>query len=476
MNFNGSYSMLIDGKTVTTEKTDSVINPATEEVIANVPTATPEHLEQAVEAARNAFPAWSSRPFSERQSFLTKIGEAIQAHKDDFMTLLTREQGKARAGADWELSGSIHWCFELAKLELPVEVVEDSDGCRIEMRHAPIGVVGAIAPWNYPVLLMVWKILPALLAGNTMVIKPSPYTPLTTLKLGELLSEILPAGVLNVLSGGNDLGKWMTEHPHIGKISFTGSTETGRKIMASSASTLKRITLELGGNDAAIVMPDVDPKAVAKDLFWGAFQNSAQLCVAIKRLYVHADIYDELASELVEYAKTVKMGDGSLAGIDLGPIQNQMQFDKVKNLLADSKDKGHRFLLGGEVPADSTGYFVPVTIVDNPPEDSRVVVEEAFGPVLPLLKFDNVEDVIARANNSIYGLGGSIWSADVNKAHEIAARLDTGTVWINEIHTFSPHTTFSGFKQSGIGVQNAIDGLKEFTNTQSIILKKPALA
>lgn len=476
MNFSSNYTMTIDGKAATSSTTEPVVNPATEEVVAQVPSATRADLDAAVSAARKAFPAWSARPFAERQRFLVQIGEALQAHKEDLMRLLTREQGKARGGAEWEMGGSIAWCSEIAKQTLPVEVVEQTNERRIEMRHTPIGVVGAITPWNYPVLLAIWKILPALLTGNTIVVKPSPYTPLTTLKIGELLREVLPPGVLNVVSGGNELGQWMTDHPGIGKISFTGSTATGRKIMAASAGSLKRVTLELGGNDAAIVMPDVDPRAVAKELFWGAFQNSAQLCVAIKRMYIHADIYDAVANELVEYAKTVKMGDGSAPDVELGPVQNKMQFNKVKDLIADARAHGHRFLLGGEVAEGTKGYFVPVTIVDNPPEDSRVVVEEAFGPVLPLLRFTDVDDVIERANNSIYGLGGSVWSSDVEKAHDIAARLETGTVWVNQIHVFSPCATFSGFKQSGIGVENAIDGLKEFTNCQTIVVTKPAPA
>ncbi|WMY09564.1 aldehyde dehydrogenase family protein [Paraburkholderia phenoliruptrix] len=471
MNFDRDYTMTIGGRAVSTAETEPVVNPATEEVIAYAPAANRAVLDEAVAAAREAFPAWSARPIAERQSFLRAIGERLKLHKKDLMRLLTLEQGKPRAGADWELTGTIIWCHETATHDLPVHVVEDSVDRLVETRHVPIGVVGAITPWNYPVLLALWKILPALLAGNTMVVKPSPYTPLTTLKIGEMLRDILPAGVLNIVSGGDKLGKWITEHAGIGKISFTGSTQTGKRIMESASGNLKRITLELGGNDAAIVMPDVDPKAMARELFWAAFQNSAQLCVATKRLYIHADVYDELAAELVEFAKTMKVGDGAQHDTDLGPIQNRMQFEKVKDLLADARNCGHKFLLGGDVP-EGKGYFVPVAIVDNPPEDSRVVVEEAFGPVLPLLKFDDVDDVVARANNSIFGLGGSVWSSNLDAARKIAERLECGTVWINEIHAFSPHATFAGHKQSGIGVENAVQGLLEFTNAQTIVTKR----
>ncbi|PDT50106.1 aldehyde dehydrogenase [Sinorhizobium fredii] len=471
MDFDRDYTMTIGGQAVSAAEVQAVINPATEEVIAHAPAASRAQLDDAVSAAKAAFPAWSALSFAERQEALRSIGQRLNHFKEDLMRLLTREQGKPRAGAEWELTGAIIWCDEIAKHELPILVAEDSPQRLIETRHIPIGVVGAITPWNYPVLLALWKILPALLAGNTVVVKPSPYTPLTTLKIGEMLRDVLPAGVLNIVSGGNDLGKWITQHPDIGKISFTGSTETGRRIMESASNGLKRITLELGGNDAAIVLPDVDPKKVAKELFWAAFQNSAQLCVAAKRLFIHADVYDDVAAELVEFAKTVKMGDGAQQGIDLGPIQNRMQFEKVKDLLEDSRQSGHNFLLGGDIP-EGKGYFVPVTIVDNPPENSRVVAEEAFGPVLPLLKFDDVDEVVARANDTIYGLGGSVWSSDITTARKIAERLECGTVWINEIHAFSPHATFAGFKQSGIGVENATQGLLEFTNAQTIVTKR----
>ncbi|MGV2108250.1 aldehyde dehydrogenase family protein [Agrobacterium vitis] len=473
INFNGDYTMTIDGKAVSAASSFEVFNPATEEVVAKAPDASREQLEAAVSAAKAAFPAWSARPLSERQAFVARLGDAIEAHAEEFMRLLTREQGKAFKGAEWEVGGSAFWCREIAKQELPLHVAEKTDGRTVETRRVPLGVVGGITPWNFPILLAVWKIAPALVAGNTMVLKPSPYTPLCTLKLGEIVRDILPPGVLNVVSGGNDLGSWLTQHKDISKISFTGSTATGRKIMEACSGNLKRITLELGGNDPAIVLPDVNIKETAEKLFWAAFQNSAQFCVAAKRLYIHEDIYDELAEALVAYARTVKVGDGAEQGTDLGPIQNRMQFEKLKNLLADAKDKGLHFLLGGEVE-DRKGFFVPVTIIDNPPEDSRVVVEEAFGPVLPLLKFRDIDDVIHRANNTEYGLAASVWGKDIAAARGIAERIEAGTVWVNEIHSFSPHVAFGGHKQSGIGIENALEGLSEYTNSQTLVINAAA--
>lgn len=473
INFNSDYTMTIGGKGIDAAATFEVFNPATEEVIARAPDASWEQLEEAVSAAKAAFPAWSALPIAERQGFIARLGDAIDAHAEDFMHLLTLEQGKARKGAEWEVGGSSIWCREIAKQELPLHVVEKTQGRTVETRRMPLGVVGGITPWNFPILLAVWKIAPALVAGNTMVLKPSPYTPLCTLKLGEIAREILPPGVLNIVSGGNELGAWLTQHKDIRKISFTGSTATGRKIMEACAGNLKRITLELGGNDPAIVLPDVNVKETAEKLFWAAFQNSAQFCVAAKRLYIHEDIYDELADALVAYARTVKVGDGAEQGTDLGPIQNRMQFEKLKNLLADAKDKGYRFLLGGEIE-DRKGFFVPVTIIDNPPEDSRVVVEEAFGPVLPLLKFRDLDDVIARANDTEYGLAASVWGKDIAAARGIAERIEAGTVWVNEIHSFSPHIAFGGHKQSGIGIENALEGLGEYTNSQTLFVSEAA--
>lgn len=471
VNFHSDYTMTIEGKAVGAVKTIEAFNPATEAVIATVPDASKEQLDDAVAAARRAFPAWSARPIEERQALVAKIGEVLEIHAEDLSRLLTMEQGKAKPGADWEIGGSIAWCGGIASQSLPVQVIEQDDDRTVEMRHTPLGVIGAITPWNFPILLAIWKIAPALVAGNTMVLKPSPYTPLCTLKIGELLRDVLPAGVLNVVSGGNDLGAWMTGHKDIAKIAFTGSTATGKKVMESASSNLKRVTLELGGNDPAIVLPDVDAKQMAKELFWAAFQNSAQFCCAAKRLYIHDDIYDELRDELVDYARTVKMGDGSHQGVQLGPIQNKMQFEKVKELLADAKANGLNAVLGGDVP-EGTGYFVPVTIYDNPPEDARVVKEEAFGPVLPLLRFSDIDDVVARANDTEMGLAASVWSGDWERAKAIGERIEAGVIWINEIHSFSPHAAFGGHKQSGIGVENSMEGLAEYTNTQTVVTRR----
>lgn len=465
------YFHLINGKCVTSDNHYGVINPANEEVFAQAPDASKAQLDEAVAAANEAFKTWRKTPIEERKAVVNKMGEIINAHQEELARLLTREQGKPIPKAAGEIGGSAFWCMAVAGQDVPTDIIEDTDQHRVEVHHTPVGVVGGIVPWNYPVLMAFWKIAPALVTGNTIIIKPSPYTPLATLKVGELLKDVAPPGVFNVISGGNDLGQWMTEHPGINKISFTGSTATGRKVMASASENLKRVTLELGGNDAAIVLPDVDPKERAEQIFWSAFDNTAQICIATKRLYIHEDIYDEMAAELVKIAEGVKMADGSEQGTDLGPIQNKMQFDKVSDLIADSKANGYEFLTGGDIE-DKPGYFIPVSIISNPPEDSRIVREEPFGPVLPLLKWKDADDVVARANDSEYGLAGSVWSKDLAAAKAIAEQMDTGTVAINENVGPSPAIPFGGHKQSGVGVQHSQEGLLEFTNAKAITIRK----
>ncbi|HKT74824.1 MAG TPA: aldehyde dehydrogenase family protein [Steroidobacteraceae bacterium] len=475
VDFNRDYTMTINGEAMAAPLTVNVFNPANRAVIAKVPDASKEQLDEAVKAARKAFPAWSATPLARRQELLIAMADAIEQHAEQFMQLLTREQGKPRAGAEWEIGGSSIWFRELARQSLEEEVIEDTSQRRVITRFTPLGVVGAITPWNFPLLLAVWKIGPALLTGNCIVVKPSPFTPLVTLKFGELCREILPPGVFNVVSGGDALGKWMTAHPGIEKIAFTGHTETGKHVMRSAADNLKRITLELGGNDPAIVLPDVDARALAPQLFWAAFQNNAQFCNSTKRLYVHEKVYDKVLSELVAFTRTVKVGDGAEPATQLGPIQNEPQYRKVIEYFDDCTRNGYRFAIGGKVDPNAKGWFIPVTLVDNPPEHSRIVAEEPFGPILPVLKWKDEEEVVRRANDTPYGLGGTVWGRDLATVQRIGARLQAGTVWLNEVHQYSPHQAFGGHKESGLGCENSLHGLMEYTNWQTITLNKVAL-
>lgn len=466
------FAMTINGRPVTTAEVAPVYNPAKRSVMAQVPVASREQLDEAVDAAKVAFKTWSTTPLQERQAIVSAMGDRLEEHAEEFMALLTAEQGKPRAGAEWEVGGSVAWLRAIATQSLPEDVLEDSPERKVVSRHTPLGVVGGIVPWNFPILLAVWKIAPALVTGNCMIIKPSPFTPLCDLKLVEMVQDLLPPGVLSALSGDDDLGKWMTSHPDIAKIAFTGNTETGKHVMSSASGTLKRITLELGGNDPAIVLGDVDPKKIAPQIFWASFQNNAQFCNASKRIYIHDSIYNEVRDELVAFAKTVKVGDGAAADTELGPIQNLPQYEKVREFFDDCAANGYAFALGGKIEPEAEGWFVPVTLVDNPPEDSMLVVEEPFGPILPLLRWRDEDDVVARANNTRWGLGASVWGNDLEAVERIGKRLEAGTVWLNEIHQYAPNQVFGGHKQSGIGAENSLHGLAEYTNHQTITLNK----
>jgi acyl-CoA reductase-like NAD-dependent aldehyde dehydrogenase len=467
-----SYNNLIDGELVTTTATLDVINPATEEVIARVPSCGKEELDRAVAAARRAFKEWRKTPVEERRAAIRALAAAIKDNTDELYRLLTQEQGKPHHQAKGEILGAAGLANAQAGLSLD-EVINQDDETRLSRtRRVPVGVVGGIVPWNFPVMMAVQKIVPAILSGCTIVLKPSPFTPLTTLRLAELIKDIVPPGVVNVITGPDELGPLITEHPDIDKITFTGSTATGKKIMEGASKDLKRITLELGGNDASIVLPDADVAKVAEQLFWSSFTNAGQICVAAKRIYIHEDIYDELSQAIADYAKTVKVGDGSQQGTGVGPIQNKKQFDRVCELIQDAKDNGYKFLLGGDVDPSGTGYYVPITILDNPPEDARIVAEEQFGPVMPLMKFSTTEEAIARANASEYGLAGAVWTGDPSKGVEIAEQLETGTVWVNEFLHISPLAPFGGHKQSGFGAEYGIEGLKEFTYPQVITVRR----
>ncbi|MGA0603999.1 aldehyde dehydrogenase family protein [Caulobacter sp. KR2-114] len=460
------FKLLIGGALEAGDSTMDVINPATEAVLAQAPRASKAQLDKAVAAAKAAFPAWSATPIEERKKALLAIADAIQNNAAELARLLTQEQGKPIGDATGEVYGAAAFFRYFTALDLPVKVIDDSPNRRVEQRRRPLGVIGAIVPWNFPLILMAFKVPAALLAGNTIVLKPAPTTPLSTLRIGALIKDLLPPGVLNIIADNGDLGAALTAHPDVRKISFTGSTETGKRVMAGAAEALKRITLELGGNDAGIVLADNDPKVVAPKLFQSAFQNSGQVCIAMKRTYVHESIYDAVCDELARLANEAVVGDGLEQGTQFGPLQNKMQYDKVMGLIEDSR--AHGKVIAGGVPVEGKGYFIKPTIVRDITDGTRLVDEEQFGPVLPVIKFADDLDAVARANNSPYGLGGSIWSSDLDKAHALAERMDTGTVWINKHAELAPNIPFGGAKFSGLGTELGEEGLAEFTQLHII--------
>jgi acyl-CoA reductase-like NAD-dependent aldehyde dehydrogenase len=464
------FKLLIDGKLVYGATTLPVLNPATEEILAYAPRADIGQLNAAVAAAKAAFGPWSARPLHDRRELLNQLAASLEARQGEFARLLTEEQGKPLPVAVTEIAGSIGLIRYFASLDLPLKLLKEDDTQRIVEQRTPLGVVAAITPWNVPVLLLVIKIAPALLAGNTVVAKPAPTTPLTTLRFGELCAEILPAGVVNIIVDENDLGSALTSHPDIAKVAFTGSTATGKKVMASVSATLKPLTLELGGNDAAIVLNDVDPKEVAPKIFAGATVLSGQVCLAIKRLYVHDSSYDEMCDELGRLAREYIVGDGLRQGTQMGPLQNKAQFEKVKGYLEDAKRDGV-IVAGGEA-LQRKGYFIAPTIVRDIPDTSRLVVEEQFGPVLPVLRYSDVDDAIARANDTTFGLGGTVWSSDLDRALAVASRLNSGTVWINKHLDIQPDIPFAGAKQSGQGYEMGQLGLEEYTQAKIINMAK----
>jgi acyl-CoA reductase-like NAD-dependent aldehyde dehydrogenase len=468
--------MYIGGQAFQTGKTFDVINPALGEPFALVQDAGPEHVDAAVAAARAAFPAWSATLDAERKALLHALGAALEANMPELMELVTRETGKPlqglnQVGAGMEIGGAIAWTHVTADLDLEPELIQDNEQARVEVHRKPLGVVASITPWNWPLMIAIWHIIPALRAGNTVVLKPSEYTPVATSRFAELANAILPPGVLNLVTGGGAVGAALCAHPDVNKIVFTGSTRTGKRIMEGAAASLKRLTLELGGNDAAIVLPGADVQALAPKLFGAAFHNNGQTCACLKRLYVHDSQYEAMCAELARLAAEARVGDGMEPATQLGPVQNRTQLDIVAALAVDAREQGGRILSGGRARAGK-GYFFEPTIVAGLSNGSRLVDEEQFGPILPVIRYADVDQAVRLANDNPNGLGGSVWSSDLARATEVGKRLECGTVWINEHGAVQPDAPFGGVKQSGIGVEFGKHGLAEFTSIQTVKVMK----
>jgi acyl-CoA reductase-like NAD-dependent aldehyde dehydrogenase len=458
--------MTIDGGSVASTTTFDVVNPATGLVEAQAPDCTPEQLDAALVAATAAGPGWRANEDARRKAML-RLADAITTAAAELTADLVIETGKPVPVAASEAPICATWLQVFADMEIPRRVLQDDASALIEVAYRPLGVVAAITPWNFPIGLAMWKIAPALLAGNTIVLKPSPFTPLATLRLGAIMGDVLPPGVVNVVTGGDDLGRALVAHPVPRKVTFTGSVAGGKSVAAAAGADLKRVTLELGGNDAAILMADADLATAVPALLGTAFFNTGQACALPKRIYVPDALYDDAVDAFATAAAAIEVGPPSNATTQMGPLSTRPQYEKVTALAADAIMRGARVATGGG-PVDGPGYFFQPTVLADVPDEAAVVGDEQFGPVLPILRYSAVDDAVTRANSTMYGLCGSVWGADADAARDVAERLECGTTFVNTHAALLPTVPFGGSKWSGVGVENGLDGLLAFTEPQVV--------
>ncbi|KAJ9633840.1 hypothetical protein H2204_006625 [Knufia peltigerae] len=471
ISFNAFFNV-VNGELRSSKAKYHGIDPATKQPNWDVPVASLQDVEDAVAAANSAHMTWRTTTWQHRIEKITQFKESIEAHQEDFIDLLCKETGKPRGTGTGEvgrMSAFFDWHIKLKKPR-----GEELDLVNKHVRHefVPLGVAVAICPWNFPFMLSLAKILPAVQMGNAVIVKPSPFTPYTALKVVEIANRIFPPGLVQALGGDDSLGPALVEHANVHKISFTGSIATGKRIMAAAAKTLKRVTLELGGNDPAIVLPDADIAKVAPMVALGAFNNTGQVCVASKRIYIHSSQYEPFVEALVQATKALRVGGSHDEDVKLGPVQNESQFNRVKAFFEESKDKGYKFALGAGDVEESPGFYIAPAIVDNPPEDSMIVQEEPFGPIVPVLKYDGLDEVIHRANNTKAGLGATVFGTDDRLLQRVANELECGNVWINSNPSISPEVQFGGIKESGIGTEFGTLGILAFANIKAISTAK----
>lgn len=443
-----------------------VVNPSTGETITDVWLATPADLDAAVNRASAAAGAWA-KDQPARAKALETIAATISENAEELARLLSTEIGVPFKDTKLEVGGAAAFAKYRARAALPEDLIHDDERQSVVVRRKAIGVVGAILPWNAPLLIAAEKIGAAFAAGNTVVVKSSPLAPLTVARLGELLQDQLPEGVLSIVTGEADLGAALVEHPDVGMISFTGSIRAGRQIMAAAAPRLKRLSLELGGNDAAVVLPDAVVAKTAPKVFANAVYRSGQICAGIKRIYVHADVYDETVAVFEHLANNTKVGDPFDDGVAMGPLSNRMQFERVAELVEDARNNNATIVAGGHRVGDRGSFYAPTVITGAGP-DVAIVAEEQFGPVVPLLRYTYIDEAIAAANATDFGLGASVWGSDTTAAAEVAARLDAGSVWVNRHGVVSPEVPFGGTKQSGVGRSNGDVGVDAYSELTTI--------
>ncbi|MGS2586160.1 aldehyde dehydrogenase family protein [Streptomyces hebeiensis] len=447
----------------------AVLDPATGEAFDEAPDQRPDELDAVVARAHKAWRGWRADPVA-RTSALLAAADAVDAAGADLAPLLTREQGKPLAESYAEIARTTARLRYFAELVPGPQPITDGRPVRSEIRWRSLGPVAAIVPWNFPLQLASAKFAPALAAGNTMVLKPSPFTPLATRLLVSVVSDALPTDVLTIVTGREPLGARLASHPGIRHVTFTGSIATGRAVARGAAASLARVTLELGGNDAAILLEDVDPERIADRLFWAAFRNCGQVCMAVKRVYAPARLCSQVVEALAQRAKTTVVGAGLEPGSQLGPVNNAPQLARVERCTAQALADGARAVTGGR-RLDRPGYFFAPTILADVPYDSSVVTEEQFGPVLPVLPYGNIDEAVEAANDTGFGLGGSVWGTDLDRAEAVADRLECGTAWINHHAELSLAQPFAGIKESGVGVAGGPWGL--YGNLRPFVVHRP---
>jgi acyl-CoA reductase-like NAD-dependent aldehyde dehydrogenase len=457
--------MTIGGRAVAAVASFAVQNPATGDDLAMAPECTREQLDLAMRAGQEAQPGWQADAAA-RRGGLSALADAIEADLEQMALVITSEQGKPLRESRSEVQDAISDLRYFAGLEIAPERI-GAGAPAVSVLRRPVGTVAAITPWNFPLGTVIAKVAPGLAAGCTMTVKPSPFTPLAALRLGELARDILPAGVLNVISGGDEVGAWMAGHPVPRMVSFTGSIATGKRIAADAATDLKRVTLELGGNDPAIVLDDVNVADVAGEVFDNSFANCGQVCVAVKRVYVPERLHAEFVDALAERARSAKLGDGRNEDTELGPLCNQMQFDRVSDLVGDARRQGATVAAGGRA-AGGPGYFFEPTVLSGVGDDCRIVAEEQFGPAIPVLAYRDLADAVRRANDTHFGLGASVWTSDPDRGAALATSIESGTVWVNTHQAAVPGQPFGGLKWSGVGVEGGPWGLEAYTDLQVV--------
>ncbi|MBU1296823.1 MAG: aldehyde dehydrogenase family protein [Gammaproteobacteria bacterium] len=439
-----------------------IINPATKKTYKTIQVSTLDDVNNAVERAKVAFKEWSAKSHEERSAALHNVANAIEKAGPELAEIVTAEQGKPLFLAQFEVGGAVGWTHYNADLKLEPEVLEDSAERRVEVHRMPVGVVASITPWNWPLMIAIWHIMPALRAGNSVVIKPSSLTPINTLRLVDIINEHTVPNLVQAVIGEREVGEPLVSHPDVKKVVFTGSTPVGKRIASLVAGDLKKVTLELGGNDAGIVLENANIDKIAEKIFMTSFVNMGQTCACLKRLYVHRSKYEALCDALVKIAAAQVVGNGMQEGVTFGPVQNVNQYEKVKAMIIDARESGAE-VIAADLPSGLDGYFIAPTIIKNPQHNIDVVCHEQFGPVLPVIPYDDLNDVMSKAIHEEFALGGSVWGEPCAELDWVVDQLDSGTVWVNNHAEVLPHVPFGGNKSSGLGVEFGMEGLLENT-------------